>query len=112
MHTLNSYRVWSSQLKQTIARFEEKLATILIKIFPIAIGALTTISETNGIHKTAFANLRLRPDAPRAATIFDRALIMKNESLGHHAAAQALVLAVTGVTAIVLIASLIFMILH
>jgi len=70
MHTLNSYRVWSSQLKQTIARFEEKLATILIKVFPIAIGALTTISETNGIHKTVFANLRLRPDAARAATIF------------------------------------------
>jgi hypothetical protein len=39
-------------------------------------------------------------------------LIMKNESLGHHAATQALVLAVTGVTAIVLIASLIFLILH
>jgi len=59
--TLNSSRVWSSQLKQTIARFEEKLATILIKIFPIAIGALTTISETNGIHQNVFANLRLMP---------------------------------------------------
>jgi len=37
---------------------------------------------------------------------------MKGESLGHHAAAQALVLSVAGVTAIVLIASSIFLILH
>jgi hypothetical protein len=37
---------------------------------------------------------------------------MKNESLGHHAAAQALVLSIAGVTAIVLIASLVFLIAH
>jgi hypothetical protein len=37
---------------------------------------------------------------------------MKSESLGHHAATQALVLSVVGVTAIVLIASLIFLILQ
>ena len=37
---------------------------------------------------------------------------MKSESVGHHAATQALVLSVAGVTAIVLIASLIFLILH
>jgi hypothetical protein len=43
---------------------------------------------------------------------FDRTLVMKSESVGHHAATQALVLSVAGVTAIVLIASLIFLILH
>ena len=37
---------------------------------------------------------------------------MKSESVGHHAATQALVLSVVGVTAIVLIASLIFLILQ
>ncbi len=37
---------------------------------------------------------------------------MKSESVGHHAATQALVLSVAGVTAIVLITSLIFLILH
>jgi hypothetical protein len=37
---------------------------------------------------------------------------MKSESAGHHAATQALVLSVVGVTAIVLIASLILLILH
>ena len=109
-NTLNSNRVWSSQLKQTIARFEENLATILIKIFPIAIGALTTISETNSIDQTAFANLRLRPDGP--GTIFDRILAMKSESVSHHAATQALLLSVAGVTTIVLIAGLILLILH
>jgi hypothetical protein len=109
-NTLNSNRVWSSQLKQTIARFEENLATILIKIVPIATSALTTISETNSIHQTAFANLRLRPDGP--GIIFDRILAMKSESVGHHAATQALVLSVAGVMAIVLIASLIILILH
>jgi hypothetical protein len=37
MHRLNSNRVWSSQLKQTIAGFDEKLATILIKQTPRAV---------------------------------------------------------------------------
>src|SRR5215469_8783548 len=37
MHRLNSNRVWSSQLKQTIAGFDEKLATILIKQTPHAV---------------------------------------------------------------------------
>jgi hypothetical protein len=37
---------------------------------------------------------------------------VKSESVGHHAATQALVLSIAGVTAIVLIASLIFLILH
>jgi hypothetical protein len=37
---------------------------------------------------------------------------MKSESVSHHAATQALVLSVAGVTAIVLIASLILLILH
>jgi hypothetical protein len=37
---------------------------------------------------------------------------MKSESVGHQAAMQALVLSVAGVTAIVLIASLILLILH
>jgi hypothetical protein len=37
---------------------------------------------------------------------------MKSESVGQHAAAQALVLSIAGVTAIALIASLVFMILH
>jgi hypothetical protein len=46
------------------------------------------------------------------AIIFGPELAMKGESLGHHAATQALVLSVAGVTAIVLIASSIFLILH
>ena len=37
---------------------------------------------------------------------------MKSESVGHHAATQALVLSVAGVTAIVLIANLLLMILY
>jgi hypothetical protein len=37
---------------------------------------------------------------------------MKSESVSHHAATQALVLSVAGVTAIVLIASLILLIWH
>jgi hypothetical protein len=61
---------------------------------------------------SAFDNLRLRPGARRQAPFFDRTLVMKSESVGHHAATQALVLSVAGVTAIVLIASLIFLILH
>jgi hypothetical protein len=37
---------------------------------------------------------------------------MKSESVGHHAATQALILSVAGVMAIVLTVSLIFLILH
>jgi hypothetical protein len=37
---------------------------------------------------------------------------MKSQSVGHHAATQALVLSVAGVTAIVLIANLLLMILY
>jgi hypothetical protein len=37
---------------------------------------------------------------------------MKSESVGHHAATQALILSVAGVMAIVLSVSLIFLILH
>jgi hypothetical protein len=47
-----------------------------------------------------------------AATIFDRTLAMKTERVGHHAAAQALVLSVAGVMAIMLSASLILLILY
>jgi hypothetical protein len=42
MHRLNSNRVWSSQLKQTIARFDEKLATILSKKTSFRIELLTS----------------------------------------------------------------------
>jgi hypothetical protein len=37
---------------------------------------------------------------------------MKSESVGHHAATQALILSVAGVMAIVLTVSLIFLMLH
>jgi hypothetical protein len=47
-----------------------------------------------------------------SATSFDRTLAMKTESVGHHAATQALLLSVTGVLAIMLIASLILLILY
>ena len=48
----------------------------------------------------------------RSRHFFDRTLAMKSESVGHHAATQALILSVVGVTAIVLIASLFLLILH
>ena len=60
-HRLNSNRIWSSQLKQTIARFDEKLATILIKNIQSQFAhrrALTTNNQTNGIHRTAFDKKR------------------------------------------------------
>jgi hypothetical protein len=45
------------------------------------------------------------------ATSLDWTLAMKTESVGHHEATQALVLSVAGVMAVMLIASLIFLIL-
>jgi hypothetical protein len=117
-HRLNSNRIWSSQLKQTIARFDEKLATILIKT-SIGIDALVHVNyniPTNGIHRTAFGNLRLRlgdrPAGSGQPRFLDRILAMKSESVSHHAATQALILSVAGMTAIVLIASLFLLILH
>jgi hypothetical protein len=106
-------------LKQTIARFDEELATILIKTSISTKGRsqlvhrceLTTTSQTTGIHRTAFDNLHLSL-ARHAASFFDRTLAMKSDSVGHHAATQALVLSVAGVTTIVLIASLILLILY
>ena len=64
----------------------------------------------------AFDNLHLRlgvrPAGSGRPRFLDRILVMKNESVGHHAATQALILSVAGVTAIVLIASLFLLILH
>jgi hypothetical protein len=44
-HTLNSNRLWSSQLMQTITTFGEKLATILIKLYLVATGAVMLVNH-------------------------------------------------------------------
>jgi hypothetical protein len=63
-----------------------------------------------------FDNLCLRPGAPspnvQGHGSFGRTLAMKTESVGHHAATQALVLSMAGVMAIMLVASLILLILY
>ena len=68
------------------------------------------------MHRIAFDNLHLRlgvrPAGAGRLRFLDWILVMKSESVGHHAATQALVLSVAGVMAIVLIASLILLILH
>jgi len=84
---------------QTLATFDEKLATILIK-------ELTTTSQTISVHRTAFDNLRFFGHG------INRTSVMKSESVVHNAATQALILSVAGVTAIVLMASLILLILY
>src|SRR5215831_4316426 len=61
---------------QTLATFDEKLATILIK-------ELTTTSQTISVHRTAFDNLRFFGHG------INRTLVMKSESVVHNAATQA-----------------------
>ena len=99
---------------QTITTFDEKLATILIK--KIAIGTLRVnynqSDEWHSSNRFRIICVWRSSCGVRAAIIFDRTLAMKSESVGHHAATQALVLSIAGVTAIALVASLILLILH
>ena len=78
---------------QTISTFDEKLATILIN-------ELTTTSQTIGVHRTAFDNLRMSV-ALIPQPSFDRTLTMKTEKL--HEGWRTLWLAIAGVMAIMLI---------
>jgi hypothetical protein len=67
---------------------------------------LTATSQTDGFIEPTIGNLHF------SEPLFDRISVVKSESVGHHAATQALVLSVAGVMAIALIASLILLLLR